>query len=292
MAAPLCGKQVVIDGLASRPELNGKVGTAESFNDATGRYNVRVDGSVIALRPSSIQAAAHGSQSWGSGASMPALPRGIEPKHAALALAAGLVLLFGFSLLNAALIAGLCLLAHRAHRSEGGLRGALGQATGRVAYGVQRATGHAVSPTQAGFILVSVVGLIWFYWLGGNEAVLGLRSSPSPPRGRRASESSYSRGHERGYDRYDDGYGSGYGGGGFGGWDMSYMIGVAMLGAFVWQLGGGRDPDGWSAGKLWRRVQNLDFFQLLMLSNLLQQVLGGGRRRGYGGGFGRRSMFY
>ena len=84
----------------------------------------------------------------------------------------------------------------------------------------------------------------------------------------------------------------GFSGGGFGGWDMSYMIGVAMLGAFVWQLGGGRDPDGWSAGKLWRRVQNLDFFQLLMLSNLLQQVLGGGRRRGYGGGFGRRSMFY
>ena len=36
MAAPLCGKQVVIDGLASRPELNGKIGTAESFNDATG----------------------------------------------------------------------------------------------------------------------------------------------------------------------------------------------------------------------------------------------------------------
>ena len=285
-----------IDGLASRPELNRKVGTAESFNDATGRYNVRVDGSVIALRPSNIQAiaqGAHGGPSWSSGASMPALPRGIEPKHAALAFAACLVFLFGFSFLNAALLAGLGLLAHKAHQSEGGLRGALGQATGRVAYGVQRATGHAVSPAQAGFILVSVLGLVWFYWLGGNEALLGARAPPSPPHsGRRASEQgSYSRGAERGYaDRYDDGYGGG--GGGLGGWDMSYMIGVAMLGVFVYQLGGGRDADGWSVGKLWRRVQNLDFFQLLMLSNLLQQVLSSEHKRGYGNSFGQRSMFY
>ena len=89
-------------------------------------------------------------------------------------------------------------------------------------------------------------------------------------------------------------------------------------------MGGGRDPDGWSLGKLWARLGRMDIWQMLMFSNLLQQargghstvhtvrshrvfhtvpshqVLGGGRRRGmgYGGmgmgrGFGmRRGMYY
>ena len=33
----LVGRQVEVTGLASRPELNGRVGTAQSFNDETGR---------------------------------------------------------------------------------------------------------------------------------------------------------------------------------------------------------------------------------------------------------------
>jgi len=37
MAAPLVGRQVEISGLASRPELNQRVGTAQSFNEDTGR---------------------------------------------------------------------------------------------------------------------------------------------------------------------------------------------------------------------------------------------------------------
>ena len=36
-ASPLVGRQVEISGLSSRPELNQQVGTAESFNEETGR---------------------------------------------------------------------------------------------------------------------------------------------------------------------------------------------------------------------------------------------------------------
>ena len=43
MTAPLVGKRVVVEGLASKPELNGSKGTATSFDDAKGRYNVKMD---------------------------------------------------------------------------------------------------------------------------------------------------------------------------------------------------------------------------------------------------------
>ena len=36
-ASPLVGRQVEISGLSSRPELNQRVGTAQSFNEDTGR---------------------------------------------------------------------------------------------------------------------------------------------------------------------------------------------------------------------------------------------------------------
>ena len=33
---------MVVEGLASKPELNGSKGTATSFDDAKGRYNVKM----------------------------------------------------------------------------------------------------------------------------------------------------------------------------------------------------------------------------------------------------------
>jgi len=42
--APLVGHRVRISGLHARPNLNGKAGIAESFNGATGRYNILLDG--------------------------------------------------------------------------------------------------------------------------------------------------------------------------------------------------------------------------------------------------------
>ena len=40
---PLLGKRVFINGLAAKPELNGRTGTAVSFDDAEGRYSVELD---------------------------------------------------------------------------------------------------------------------------------------------------------------------------------------------------------------------------------------------------------
>ena len=58
MAAPLVGRRVQIQNLASKPELNGTYGLATSFDDAKGRYNVKLqDGKDIALKPSSLTAA-------------------------------------------------------------------------------------------------------------------------------------------------------------------------------------------------------------------------------------------
>ena len=37
------GKRVVINGLAAKPELNGRTGTVLSFDDAEGRYFVELD---------------------------------------------------------------------------------------------------------------------------------------------------------------------------------------------------------------------------------------------------------
>ena len=51
-----------------------------------------------------------------------------------------------------------------------------------------------------------------------------------------------------------------------------YLLSVGLLCSFLWNLGGGGRPGGWGVGELWRRVQEMDFWQWLMLSNMIQQV--------------------
>ena len=61
MAAPLVGRKVSISGLASRPELNGAKGVAIAFDDAKGRYTVRLDsGENCSLKPTNVAAADSG----------------------------------------------------------------------------------------------------------------------------------------------------------------------------------------------------------------------------------------
>ena len=124
-------------------------------------------------------------------------------------------------------------------------------------------------------------------WPGCHRFVLG----PDAPGGlewlltERATEMPLLNGRG-GYDQ-----GSSYSGMGSG-VDLSFLIGVSMLGMTVWNMGGGGRPEGWSLGQLMHRLQNMDLWQMMMLYNLVQQVLGGGRRHGYGGGFGRRRMYF
>lgn len=58
--APLLGQQVRIEGLQSKPELNGRRGRAERFDDAKQRYEVRLEGEgqVVLVRPTNLSSAA------------------------------------------------------------------------------------------------------------------------------------------------------------------------------------------------------------------------------------------
>ena len=55
--APFVGKRVLISNLVARPDLNGKIGEAESFSSASGRYAVNVAGEQIALRATNLSLA-------------------------------------------------------------------------------------------------------------------------------------------------------------------------------------------------------------------------------------------
>ena len=69
-AAPLIGKRVLIKGLAARPDLNGTHGAALTYSDERGRYGVRLaDGTDVALKPASLEAAKDQSADGSRGAS-------------------------------------------------------------------------------------------------------------------------------------------------------------------------------------------------------------------------------
>ena len=60
-AAPLVGRRVRVEGLAGRPELNGRCGEAEAYDATRGRYLVMVEGepSQLLLRPDNLIAIGH-----------------------------------------------------------------------------------------------------------------------------------------------------------------------------------------------------------------------------------------
>ena len=290
---------VTVHSLNARPDLNGRRGRADSFSAASGRYNVTLQsGETVALRAANLeplqQRPAHQ-----AGGGMPAAAAGggfgaglgdafgmLEPRFIAFVVFCILTFLMEVSLVVAGLAGGLTYLLMNGARQHGGLGPAVGSLTRSLADGFNRVTGARITPAQAVFLAVVCSVLLWRA-LGGNLSY----NSGYGSRGRRTS----SRG-------YGSDYGYGYGGGGGGmlglgnGVDFSFMIGAAMLGNMVWRLGGGGRPGGWTVGNFVRNFQNLDFFQMMMFINLVQQVLGGGRRRGYGGyggygGFGRR-MYY
>ena len=52
---PLLGSRVAINGLVARPELNGRTGTAVSFDDDKGRYSVELDDtSSVMIKPCNL----------------------------------------------------------------------------------------------------------------------------------------------------------------------------------------------------------------------------------------------
>ena len=51
---PLLGRRVVINGLVAKPELNGRAGTAVSFDDDKGRYLVELDDTSLMIKPCNL----------------------------------------------------------------------------------------------------------------------------------------------------------------------------------------------------------------------------------------------
>ena len=53
---PLLGRRVLIKGIVAKPELNGRTGTAVSFDDDKGRYSVELDetSSAFMIQPCNL----------------------------------------------------------------------------------------------------------------------------------------------------------------------------------------------------------------------------------------------
>eukprot|EP00966_Prymnesium_polylepis_P085276 1974129-Prymnesium_polylepis.1 len=132
-----------------------------------------------------------------------------------------------------------------------------------------------MSPAQAAVLLVAVAFLVYKFWFAssggssyGESSHGGSSYGGSSYGGSSYGGSSYGSSRRRASSHNDYDYGGGYSGMGAG-WDISFVISALMLATMVWQLGGGRGGQGWSLGEFIRRVQNMDFFQMMMFANLI-----------------------
>lgn len=82
MNAPLVGKRVLITGLLARPELNGLVGEPLSYSCERGRYSVRVDGEIVAMRSENLRLQPRNSEADATafGAGVKVLLKGLSAK--------------------------------------------------------------------------------------------------------------------------------------------------------------------------------------------------------------------
>ena len=205
--APLVGKRVVVDGLASKPELNGSKGTATSFDDAKGRYNIKMDaGGMLALKPANVLPdrsggvpgfnGLHGDRAGGGVPGFGGVPGmggmgggagGIAALLAQLLQRAkgagglpfgltpqqlglgGVALCLGVRALGLGMMHGLLVggLLLGADRAPGGGERGLERAAGALA----RLSGRPVTNSQAGVVLAAALLLGVRYFLGGGGVV-------------------------------------------------------------------------------------------------------------------------
>lgn len=263
----MVGKRVLLTGLGARPELNGQSGIAESFNPDTGRYVIELaSGEIVAIKPQSVLAQGGGDGETGregggadgdrgrAGAAAAAggFPQ-FPPQYIAAAMALVLALGAGANFMSAAALIAVGLIGSVAYADPTIVAGRLGAGVGnpveRVCAALHRATGVIVTPNHLAAGAAGVVGLGWYFYFGpGSDS----------------------------YGRYEHQPRSGYGGGGY---SFYYLMSVMMLASYIRRMGS--TPNGWDLGQFWHSLQNIDFWQGMMLMNMVQRVLngGGGRRR-------------
>ena len=299
MSEPFVGRRVEITG-TSRADLNGKRGTAVSFDTDKGRYRVRVRGSDMYLKPSNLlpvpesdmkdQAEQYADEFMSRLKDV--LPPGFAPRDALFAIVGFALLWRTAGLIRAAvllLVTGLVLFtgAREAYSRAGG--GVAGVKAGADAAGtfaakeVSRRAGRPITSKQAWVGLALLVVLA--YQFGGKAAPR--RSTYKPPRS--AYEPSggscadaYRRGFEdatagRKYDA-DAGAGEAYDdepeghepSGGMGSALLSKGLPLFFFGKQVQQLGG--SP--WNPQVAQRNFMALDPMRKAMFGFLVLRLLG------------------
>ena len=299
MSEPFVGRRVEITG-TSRADLNGKRGTAVSFDTDKGRYRVRVRGSDMYLKPSNLlpvpesdmkdQAEQYADEFMSRLKDV--LPPGFAPRDALFAIVGFALLWRTAGLVRAAVLLLITVLvlfggAREAYARAGG--GVAGVKAGADAAGtfaakeVSRRAGRPVTSKQAWVGLVLLVVLAYQFG-GGKKAAPRTYKPPRSayePTGGSSCADAYRRGFDDAtagrkydadgdFDAYDDEPEGHEPSGGMGSALLSKGLPLFFFGKQVQQLGG--SP--WNPQVAQRNFMALDPMRKAMMGFLVLRLLG------------------
>ena len=299
MSEPFVGRRVEITG-TSRADLNGKRGTAVSFDTDKGRYRVRVRGSDMYLKPSNLlpvpesdmkdQAEQYADELMSRLKN--ALPPGFAPRDALFAIV-------GFALLwrTAGLVRAAVLLLITVAVLFGGAREAYSRAGGGVAgvkagadaagtfaaKEVSRRAGRPITSKQA-WVGLALLVLLAYQFGGARKAAPRAYKAPRSayePTGGSSCADAYRRGFDDAtagrkydadgdFDAYDDEPEGHEPSGGMGSALLSKGLPLFFFGKQVQQLGG--SP--WNPQVAQRNFMALDPMRKAMFGFLVLRLLG------------------
>ena len=299
MSEPFVGRRVEITG-TSRADLNGKRGTAISFDTDKGRYRVRVRGSDMYLKPSNLlpvpesdmkdQAEQYADEFMSR--LKDALPPGFAPRDALFAIVGFALLWRTAGLVRAAVLLLITVLvlfggAREAYARAGG--GVAGVKAGADAAGtfaakeVSRRAGRPVTSKQA-WVGLALLVVLAYQFGGGKKAAPRTYKPPRSayePTGGSSCADAYRRGFDDAtagrkydadgdFDAYDDEPEGHEPSGGMGSALLSKGLPLFFFGKQVQQLGG--SP--WNPQVAQRNFMALDPMRKAMFGFLVLRLLG------------------
>jgi hypothetical protein len=299
MSEPFVGRRVEITG-TSRADLNGRRGTAVSFDTDKGRYRVRVRGSDMYLKPSNLlpvpesdmkdQAEQYADEFMRR--LKDALPPGFAPRDALFAIVGFALLWRTAGLVRAAVLLLITVLvlfggAREAYARAGG--GVAGVKAGADAAGtfaakeVSRRAGRPVTSKQA-WVGLALLVVLAYQFGGGKKAAPRTYKPPRSayePTGGSSCADAYRRGFDDAtagrkydadgdFDAYDDEPEGHEPSGGMGSALLSKGLPLFFFGKQVQQLGG--SP--WNPQVAQRNFMALDPMRKAMFGFLVLRLLG------------------
>ena len=299
MSEPFVGRRVEITG-TSRADLNGKRGTAISFDTDKGRYRVRVRGSDMYLKPSNLlpvpesdmkdQAEQYAEEFMSRLKDV--LPPGFAPRDALFAIVGFALLWRTAGLVRAAVLLLITVLvlfggAREAYARAGG--GVAGVKAGADAAGtfaakeVSRRAGRPVTSKQA-WVGLALLVVLAYQFGGGKKAAPRTYKPPRSayePTGGSSCADAYRRGFDDAtagrkydadgdFDAYDDEPEGHEPSGGMGSALLSKGLPLFFFGKQVQQLGG--SP--WNPQVAQRNFMALDPMRKAMFGFLVLRLLG------------------